>query len=142
MVKQLIIAATLLLIQDALKTIYCTRAIIDFIMIALYLLHDNKKLFYINHALYRLDKTKIAFENHCPINVKLFQPIFNYPKFYAIIHFVKFIWDYESVINYDTAHNEVAHKYLLKAFYGCTNKKEYESQILKHNICHTNVIAM
>ncbi len=46
------------------------------------------------------------------------------------------------MINYDIAHSEAAHKYLLKAFYRRTNKKEYESQILKHNICHTNVIAM
>ncbi len=57
-------------------------------------------------------------------------------------YFVKCIQDYGSGINYDTAHNEAAHKYLLKAFYGQTNKKEYESQILKHNIRHTNVITM
>ena len=57
-------------------------------------------------------------------------------------HFVKYIRDYGSAINYDTAHSEAAHKYLLKAFYGRTNKKEYESQILEHNIRHTNVIAM
>ncbi len=40
------------------------------------------------------------------------------------------------------AHNKAAHKYFFKAFYGQTNKKEYELQILKHNIRHTNVIAM
>lgn len=57
-------------------------------------------------------------------------------------HFAKYIRDYGSAINYDTAHNEAAHKYLLKAFYGRTNKKEYESQILKYNIRHTNVITM
>ena len=34
------------------------------------------------------------------------------------------------------------HKYLLKAFYGKTNKKKYESQILKYNIYYTNIIAM
>ncbi len=56
--------------------------------------------------------------------------------------FVKYIRDYGSAINYDTAYSEVAYKYLFKAFYGRTNKKEYESQILKHNIRHTNVIAM
>ena len=95
-----------------------------------------------DHALYRLDKTKIAFENHCPIDAKLFRPTFNYPKFYAMIHFVKCIRDYKSAINYDTAHSEAAHKYLFKAFYGQTNKKEYELQILEHNIHHTNVIAM
>lgn len=94
------------------------------------------------HALYRLDKTKIAFENHCPINVKLFQPTFNYSKFYAITHFIKCIRDYGSMINYDTANGEAAHKYLLMAFYRRTSKKKYESQILIHNICYINVIAM
>ena len=36
---------------------------------------------------------------------------------------------------------EAVYKYLSKAFYGQTNKKEYELQILKHNIRYTNVIA-
>ena len=40
------------------------------------------------------------------------------------------------------AYSEVVHKYLLKTFYGKTNKKKYELQILEHNICYTNVIAM
>ncbi len=142
MVKQLIAAATPLLIQDAPEIIHCARAILDFTMLAQYPLHDDKTLFYMEHVLYRLDKTKIAFENYRPINAKLFRPTFNYPKFHTMTYFVKCIRDYGSAINYDTAHSEAAHKYLLKAFYGRTNKKEYESQILKHNICHTNVIAM
>ncbi len=127
MVKQLIAATTLLLIQDTPETIYCARAILDFTMLAQYPLHDDKTLSYIEHALYKLDKTKIAFENHRPINAKLFRPTFNSPKFHAIIHFVKCIRDYGSTINYNMAHSEAAHKYLLKAFYGRTNKKEYES---------------
>ena len=40
------------------------------------------------------------------------------------------------------AHSEAAHKYLFQAFYGKTNKKKYELQILEHNIHHTNVIIM
>ena len=106
------------------------------------LLHNNETLFYIEHALYKLDKTKIAFENYCLINVKLFQPTFNYPKFHIIIHFVQYIWDYGSAINYDTAHSKTVYKYFLKAFYRNTNKKEYELQILEYNIRYTNVIAM
>ena len=42
-------------------------------------------------------------------------------------HFVKCIRDYGSAIDYDKAHSEAAYKYFLKAFYGRTNKKEYES---------------
>ncbi len=142
MVKQLNTTATPLLIQDVSKIIHCARAILDFTMLAQYPSHNDKTLSYMEHALYRLDITKIAFENHQPIDAKLFRPTINYPKFHTMIHFAKYIRDYGSAINYDTAHNEVAYKYLLKAFYGPTNKKVYESQILKYNICHTNVIAI
>ena len=34
------------------------------------------------------------------------------------------------------------HKYLLKAFYNRTNKKEYDLQIWQYNVCYTNIIAM
>ena len=91
MVHQLIPAATFLLIQDALETIHYACAIFDFTILTQYLLHDNKTLSYIDHTLYRLDKTKIAFENHCLIDAKLFQPTFNYLKFYAMTHFIKYI---------------------------------------------------
>ena len=43
--------------------------------------------------------------------------------------FVYCIWDYGSAVNYDTAYSKVVHKYLLKAFYNKTIKKEYNSQI-------------
>lgn len=90
---------------------------VNFNMLAQYLLQHNKTLFYIDHALYRLDKIKIALKNHCPINAKLYQLTFNYPEFYAMTQFVKNISDYGSTINYDMAHNKTAYKYLLKAFY-------------------------
>ncbi len=34
------------------------------------------------------------------------------------------------------------HKYLLKVFYNKPNKKEYDLQIWRHNVCYTNIIAM
>lgn len=37
---------------------------------------------------------------------------------------------------------ETAHKYLFKVFYGQTNKKKYELQILEYNIYYTNIITM
>ena len=111
-------------------------------MLAQYPLHNNKTLSYIEYTLIKLEKTKIAFENYHLINIKLFQLSFNYPKFYAITHFLYFIRDYSSAINNDTTHSKIVYKYLLKVFYGKTNKKEYKSQILEHNICYTNVIAM
>ena len=81
------------------------------------------------HALYRLEKTKIAFKHHWPIDSKLYQPTFNYPKFHAVTHFAQCIRDYDSAINYNTTHSKAAYKYLLKAFYNRTNKKKYDAQI-------------
>lgn len=43
------------------------------------------------HALYKLDKTKIIFENYCFIEIKLFQLTFNYLNFHAITYFIKYI---------------------------------------------------
>ena len=83
MVKQLVVAATPLLIQNAPEAIQCARAILDFTMLAQYVSHDDETLRYMEHALYRLEKTKIAFEYHRPIDAKLYWPTFNYPKFHA-----------------------------------------------------------
>ncbi len=88
MVKQLIAAATPLLLHDVPEAIQCVRAILDFMMLAQYVSHDDETLRYMEHALYRLEKTKIAFESHRPIDAKLCRPTFNYPKFHAISHFV------------------------------------------------------
>ena len=129
MIKQLIVAAMLLLIYDAPEVIQSTRAILDFIILAQYVLHDEETLRYIKHALYRLEKTKIAFEQYWPIDSKVCQPTFNYSKFHTISHFVQYIRDYGSAINHDIAYSKMAYKYFLKVFYNRTNKKEYESQI-------------
>ena len=42
---------------------------------------------------------------------------------------VQCIRNYDSVVNYNTAHIKAVHKYLLKAFYNKTYKNEYNSQI-------------
>ncbi len=81
------------------------------------------------HTLYRLENTKLAFEHYRPIDYKLCQPTFNYHKFHAISDFIQYIWDYNTTVNYDTAHSKAAHKYLLKAFYNKINKKKYNLQI-------------
>ena len=130
------------MIYNAPEAIQCAYAILDFIMLAQYVLHDNKTLRYMEYALYRLEKTKMVFEHHWPINSKLCQPTFNYSKFYAINYFVHCIWDYDNAINYNIAHSKAAHKYLLKAFYNKTNKKEYKLQIWQHNVQNTNIIAI
>ena len=77
------------------------------------------------HILYRLEKIKIAFKYHQFINTKLYQPNFNYPKFYAINYFIQYIQDYDSMINYNITHSKAAHKYYLKMFFNKMNKKKY-----------------
>ena len=139
MVKQLVVAATPLLIQNALEAIQCARAILDFTMLTQYVSNDDETLRYMEHVLYRLEKTKIAFKHHRPIDAKLYRPTFNYPKFHVTSHFVQCIQDYGGTVNYD---KEAAHKYLLKVFYNRTIKNEYDMQIRRHNIRHTNEIAM
>ena len=129
MVKQLVMAATLLLIYDAPEAIQCAQAILDFTMLVQYVLHTDKTLYYMEHILYRLENTKIVFKHHRPIDSKLYQPTFNYPKFYVISHFVQYIWDYSSAVNYNTAHSKLAHKYFLQVFYNKINKKKYDLQI-------------
>ena len=81
-------ATTLLLIYNAPEIIQYAWTILNFKMLAQYILNDNKTLYYIEHALYRLEKTKTVSKHHWPINSKLYRLIFNYPKFFAINHFV------------------------------------------------------
>ena len=82
-----------------------------------YLLHNNKIFVYIEYILYKLDKIKIAFENHCFIDAKLFRPTFYYSKFYATTYFIKCIWNYKSAINNDIIHSKATYKYFFKIFY-------------------------
>ena len=88
MVQQLIVTTMLLLIYDAPKAIQYVWTILDFTMLTPYILYDNKMLYYIEHALYRLEKIKIAFKYYWPIDSKLYQPTINYPEFYIISYFI------------------------------------------------------
>ncbi len=84
----------------------------------------------------------MEFEYYQPIDLKLYRPAFNFPKFYAISHFVLYIQKYSNAVNYNTIYSKAVHKYFLKAFYNRTNKKEYKSQIKQYIVRHTNIIAI
>ena len=62
MVKQLIVVATPLFIYDTSKAIQCAQAILNFTILVQYILRNEETLCYMKHILYRLKKTKIAFE--------------------------------------------------------------------------------
>ncbi len=55
-------ATTLLLIYDTQEVIQCARVILDFTILAQYVSYDKITLRYIEHAMYRLEKTKVIFE--------------------------------------------------------------------------------
>ena len=78
----------LLLIHGTLDAIQCAPAILNLTILAQYVLYDDETFNYIEHVLYKLENTKIALEYHRPINSKLYQLTFNYPKFHTICHFV------------------------------------------------------
>ena len=59
-------------IYDTPEAIQCARAILNFTMLAQYVLYNDKTLFYIEHTLYKLEKTKIAFKHYWPIDSKLY----------------------------------------------------------------------
>lgn len=53
-----------------------------------------------------------------------------------------YIWNYNSVINYNKAYNKAMQKYIFKVFYNKINKKEYNLLIWEYNIYQTNIIVM
>lgn len=112
----MIIAATFLPMQDISKKIYCTLTIFKFNLPTQYCLYNNEIFFSIDYILYRLNSLKITFKKYCLMKIKLFQPNFHYLKLYIIIHFVKFIQNYKSTINYNIVCSEAVYKYFLRLY--------------------------
>ena len=65
-VRQPIPILVSLLAGKADAAIHCGRAILDFVMLAMYVSHDEKTLSYMKHALYRIDKLKTVFAKYQP----------------------------------------------------------------------------
>ena len=58
-------------------------------------------------------------------------------------HYASQIWRYNSADNFNTKHSEIAHKYLIKIFFDCINKRDtFQTQLLHHNTWHLNLLAM
>ncbi|KAI9840208.1 MAG: hypothetical protein M1837_001836 [Sclerophora amabilis] len=142
-IHQFIPVVAPLLTAHAPAALHCARAIIDFVIMARYRTHDEDTVRYMSHALYRVDKLKEVFRQYRPQDRRTEEGHFNFPKFHAITHYVDFIREFGSTDGFDTSHSEAAHRYLVKAFYGRTNKRDdYLEQILKHNTRRLNVLAM
>ena len=89
---------------------YCAQAIVDFILLAQYKTHDDETFEYLDHALYRIDRTKAVFKQFCPVDKATDEGHFNFPKFYAMTHYASGIWKYGAADNFDTEHSEAGHK--------------------------------
>ncbi len=113
---QLIPVIAPLLVKHFPKAMHCTRAVIDFIMIASYKTHSESTLQYLEHALYCINKTKEAFCTVCHREGKD-KGYFNFLKFYIMSHYANFIRCFGSANSVDTSYSEAGHKYYLKAFY-------------------------
>ena len=103
---------------------HCAWAIVDFILIAQYKTHNEETLHYLDHALYRIDKTKVAFKALRPVDKVTDEGHFNFLKFHVMTHYTSCIRDFGAADGFDTEHSEAGHKYHVKAFYGRTNKRQ------------------
>ncbi len=96
--------------------------IVNFILIVQYKTHDKETLRYLDHVLYRIDKTKIVFKVLHLVDKTTDESHFNFPKFYIITYYTSYIWDFGAIDNFDMEHSKARHKYHVKDFYRRTNK--------------------
>jgi hypothetical protein len=101
---------------------HCAGSIVDFILLVQYKTHDDETLCYLKQALYRIDRTKVAFQRLRPVDKKTEEGHFNFPKFHVKSHYTTYIKEYGAADNFDTEHSEAGHKYYVKTFYRRTNK--------------------
>ena len=113
------------------------RAVVDFVLQAIYKSHDDTTLRYMNDALRRMDLLKWSFQKEQG------RTAFNYPKFHVLTHWTDHIRKFGAADGFDTAHFEAAHIYLIKKHYQLTNKRlNFEQQILGLNIRRVKMLAM
>ncbi len=142
-VCQFISVIASLLITRASAAVHFAQAMINFMILAQYYLHDEETLWYLEHALFQLNKLKNVF---CHLQSECSDTDvdhFNISKLHMMTHYVSQIQRYDSADNFNTEHNEIAHKYLIKIFFDCINKwNTFQTQLLHHNTQHLNLLVM
>jgi hypothetical protein len=142
-VRQIISVIISLMINKWSHAVNFIRALVDFILIAQYRSHDDSILRYLHHALYRINFFKEIFRQSRSIVQKIEKDHFNFSKFHAFSHYADFIRRYDAVDEYDTSHDEIKHKYMIKKFYDRINKREtFQAQLIEHNKRRLNILAM
>ncbi len=123
--------------------IHFAQAMIDFVILAQYHLHDEETLWNLEHALFQLNKLKNVFRHLQSEHSDTDIDHFNILKLHAMTHYANQIQKYDSADNFNTKHNEIAHKHLIKIFFDCINKWEtFQKQLLHYNTQHLNLLTM
>jgi len=83
------------------------HAIVNFILLAEYKLHNKDIIKYLKAALYQINKTKEAFLPYRPNDKNL--PNFNIPKLYTISYYLEIIYIFGALIRTITEYSKRAH---------------------------------
>lgn len=143
MIRQMVPVFTPFFFETKQAALLCLRAILDFIVLAMYVSHTDETLGYMDAALANVDLLKAVFKNARPKDRVTGQGHFNFPKFHAITHMSDFIREYGGAPGINSDQGETAHKFSIKDFLSRTNKNHgYNEQILLHNIRRQNILAM
>jgi hypothetical protein len=143
MIRQMVPVFTPFFFETKPAALLCLRAILDFVVLAMYVSHTDETLGYMDAALENIDRLKGVFKNARPKDPRTGQGHFNFPKFHAITHIPDFIREYGSAPGINSDHGETAHKFSLKDFLPRTNKNHgFNEQILLHNVRRQNILAM
>jgi hypothetical protein len=142
-VRQIISMITSLLIKKWSNVLKFFRVLFDFILMTQYRFHDDNILFYLDHALYRINAFKHEFRDLRSQNKNIEEDHFNFLKFHVMSHYSEFIRKYETIDEYDTFHDEIKHKYMLKKYYEKINKRDtFQEQLFWHNKRRVNVLTL
>ena len=118
------------------------RAMMNFVLIAQYWSHDNTTLTYFEQSLKKIDIYKIFFRSWRQ-SMKNSKKHFNIVKLHVMKHFFDIIRRHKMTDDYDTFHDEIRHKYMMKTFFNKINKrKTFQKQLLWHNVRRVKILIM
>jgi len=116
--------------------------VVDFTLLAIYYIHDNNTLRYIEQALYRLKKYINIFRDFRPKDDNG-KGHFNFTKIYTLSYYTWSIRIYGTVKGVNTSYFERSYIYIIKELYKRTNKREgFELYILYVNTRYVNIITL
>ena len=128
--------------MDAIRFI---RAMVDFMLLAMYKSHDDETLRYMTLALHRMNSYKEIFRDYRRTKRDLdmsSEGDFNFPKFHAMTHYVDMIRLMGNAADIETGHFEHKHVDYVKNPFKRTNKKNgWEDQVMDHHCRKLNMLA-